>query len=184
MMPSSRSACCWLTFQRRRPRGPAAAGGAARAPPATIVMRRFSAAIRVLVYRPAFSYSCTYVRDALMSFPGSVCIWFTYAFTLSRNPIPQTVAIVMFMVGGRVNTGRHPRGRAFRVRCGSPHLRRTQGGRRGPGLTACQPDGPHGLRLWAVVPADADKCPVLGRILGDVVGGVGPPLGYPDKARF
>lgn len=35
-----------------------------------------------------------------------------------------------------------------------------------------------------IVAADADKCPVLGRILGNVVGGVGPPLGYPDQAGF
>jgi maleylacetate reductase len=35
----------------------------------------------------------------------------------------------------------------------------------------------------AVVPRDADQPPVLGGVLGYFVGGVRPPLGYPDQAR-
>src|SRR6185437_8878238 len=36
----------------------------------------------------------------------------------------------------------------------------------------------------AVVAGDADEGPVPGRVRGNIAGGVGPPFGYPDQARF
>src|SRR5690349_1622306 len=46
--------------------------------------------------------------------------------------------------------------------------------RPGPGLISV---------LAGLAAAYPDQAPVLLRVLGDVAGGAGPPLGYPDQAR-